>query len=108
MVSKELMTKNTILNLVAKRHPDIPQQVVKLAGEIIFETLHETLGKGKPVSLRGFGRLIPRHYRDRKKRKKFGLLFHPSPRLVSLVNKEKPLRKGEGSFLEQDEPASGE
>jgi nucleoid DNA-binding protein len=100
MDHKETLTKNNLLNLAAKRLPDIPQKVIKLAGEIIFETLQDTLSRGRPVSLRGFGRFIPRHYDGGRSGKRFGLLFHPSPRLVLLVNKEKTAREGENPFFE--------
>ena len=71
--------------LVAARHEDIHRDISKAAVEIIIEALSGTLASGRPVSLRGFGRLIPRRY-ERSANKRFGLLFHPSPRLVERVN----------------------
>jgi nucleoid DNA-binding protein len=108
MDHKETLTKNNLLNLAAKRLPDIPQKVTKLAGEIIFETLLDALGRGRPVSLRGFGRFIPRHYNGGRSGKKFGLLFHPSPRLLSLVNKDKTTEKEGPPFFNSEESSSEE
>jgi hypothetical protein len=71
--------------LVAVRHEDIPREVSRTAVEIVIETLSQSLASGRPVALRGFGRLIPRRY-ERSASKRFGLLFHPSPRLIERVN----------------------
>ncbi|MDR3153706.1 MAG: hypothetical protein LBW85_05395 [Deltaproteobacteria bacterium] len=81
---REALTKNGLLGLVAARLPDIPPQVTRLAGELILKAIPEGLAAGRPVTLRGFGRLIPRRYGGGSN-KKLGLLFRPSPRLAALV-----------------------
>ncbi|MDR2199386.1 MAG: hypothetical protein LBR53_08045 [Deltaproteobacteria bacterium] len=87
----EPLSKSGLLNLLAQRNPQLPPQVSRLAGELVIDKISESLAEGRSVSLRGFGRLIPRFY-FKSASKKLGLLFHPSPRLVSRVNE----RDGDG------------
>ncbi|MDR1041381.1 MAG: hypothetical protein LBR80_14725 [Deltaproteobacteria bacterium] len=82
-MTREALTKNGLMTMVALRLPDIPPQVTRMAGDLIFQAIHDGLAEGRPVSLRGFGRLIPRLYADGSP-KKLGLLFHPSPRLCGV------------------------
>ena len=84
-MAKQTLNKRGLLALVASRHEDVHRDISKTSVEIIIETIADALAQGRPVALRGFGRLIPRRY-DRSSNKRFGLLFHPSPRLVDLVN----------------------
>ncbi|MDR2353075.1 MAG: hypothetical protein LBF22_07905 [Deltaproteobacteria bacterium] len=86
MPPKEPLNKSNVLARLVALNPEFPPQVTRLAGEIIFDSLKTALSRGQDVSLRGFGRFIPRTY-GRKSRKKMGLLFHPSPQLIELVNK---------------------
>jgi hypothetical protein len=86
-MTREALTKNGLMALVALRLPDIPPQVTRMAADLIFQAIPEGLAEGRPVSLRGFGRLIPRLYADGSP-KKLGLLFHPSPRLCGPVPPE--------------------
>ncbi|MDR1313640.1 MAG: hypothetical protein LBQ12_08070 [Deltaproteobacteria bacterium] len=81
---REVYTKNALLSEVVRRLPDIPPQVTRLAVEIVIQALPDGLAEGRPVSLRGFGRLIPRRYSGSSS-KKIGLLFHASPRLAKIV-----------------------
>jgi hypothetical protein len=82
-MTRGALSKNCLLGLVARRLQDVPEQVTLLAGELILEALHDSLAEGRPVSLRGFGSLIPRRYGGASKR--LGLLFRPSPRLAAAV-----------------------
>jgi nucleoid DNA-binding protein len=86
-VTQRLRLKGLIA-LLANRHPKIPHDVLKVSVETIFDNILSALSSGRPVSLRKFGRLIPRHY-TRSPNKKFGLVFHPSPQLTERVNRNK-------------------
>ncbi|MDR1111854.1 MAG: hypothetical protein LBP92_14450 [Deltaproteobacteria bacterium] len=70
---------------LADRCPDMPKAVIRSAQDLIVQSLGQALAEGRPVTLRGFGRLIPRRYLTGAK--KFGLLFHPSPSLTERLNR---------------------
>jgi nucleoid DNA-binding protein len=86
-VSQRLTLKK-LIGLMIQRHPKIPSKVIKVSVETIFEAISTSLASGQEVSLRKFGRLIPRHY-TKSPNKKFGLIFHPSPQLTARVNRKK-------------------
>jgi hypothetical protein len=79
-----VLSRNCLLGKVIRRVPDVPPQVTRLAMDLVLKTLPEVLAMGRPVTLRGFGRLIPRRYTG-SPTKRLGLLFHPSPQLTSLI-----------------------
>ncbi|MDR2404928.1 MAG: HU family DNA-binding protein [Deltaproteobacteria bacterium] len=87
-MADEPLSKSALLNLLVARNDKLPQQVSRLAGELLLDKITESLCHGRAVSLRGFGRFIPRFYKSTPS-KKLGLLFHPSPRLVDRVNSPK-------------------
>jgi hypothetical protein len=87
-MAPEFLSKTALLNLLVKNTPSIPQQITRMAGELIVETVQASLSRGRSISLRGFGRLIPRSYLNASS-KKLGLVFHPSPQLTDRVNKGK-------------------
>lgn len=80
------LEKRELLELVAGTQADIPPHLTKTVVELFLQSLTEALSYGREVSLRGFGRLIPRHYVN-SPGKRLGLLFHPSPRLVDRCNR---------------------
>jgi nucleoid DNA-binding protein len=82
---EEPLSKSALLNLLVSRNTQLPGQVVRLAGELLLDKIADSLSEGRIVSLRGFGRLIPRFY-EHSATKRLGLLFHPSPQLVQKVN----------------------
>jgi nucleoid DNA-binding protein len=86
MSIKKVLSKIDIVNTVVEKNTNIPPQVTRLATEMIFNTIFDTLCEGKIISIRGFGRLIPRKYKNTKTKKQYGLIFHPSPHLISMVN----------------------
>ncbi|MDR1546015.1 MAG: hypothetical protein LBU12_04755 [Deltaproteobacteria bacterium] len=85
---RDVFDQKKLLFKLVERNPQLPPDVVRLAGELVLELLHQSLSVGRPVALRGFGRFIPRRY-DTPFAKKFGLLFHPSPRLTERINAKK-------------------
>ncbi|MDR2338742.1 MAG: hypothetical protein LBF40_01180 [Deltaproteobacteria bacterium] len=88
-MSEEPLTKSGLLNLLVHCNPQLPPQVTRLGGELVLEKIADSLSTGRVVSLRGFGRLIPRFYKH-SNTKKLGMLFHPSPQLVRRVNGFEP------------------
>jgi nucleoid DNA-binding protein len=84
-MTEEPISKSSLLNLLVHRNPQLPQQVSRLGGEMVLEMIADSLSAGRVVSLRGFGRLIPRYY-DQSTTKKLGLIFRPSPQLVRRLN----------------------
>jgi hypothetical protein len=83
------LNQKAILERLIKETPDIPPAVLKTAVGTIFQSVHHALGQGQTVTLRGFGRFIPRCYPAGPK--KVGLLFHPSPRLDEIINSHLPM-----------------
>jgi nucleoid DNA-binding protein len=73
---------------LVKRSPNLPAEVVKSAMDSIIASMRSSLLSGRPVTLRGFGSLLPRQYSS-SGAKKFGLLFHPSQILSARINKPK-------------------
>jgi nucleoid DNA-binding protein len=74
-----------LVGIVAQRNNKLPPNIVRLSIETIFQTISSSLATGQAVSLRKFGRLIPRRYTKTPK-KQCGLVFHPSRQLTDLVN----------------------
>ncbi|MDR1871329.1 MAG: HU family DNA-binding protein [Deltaproteobacteria bacterium] len=83
-MTKPSLGQKELEDKVAERLNELTPEIVHLAVEIILDSIADTLAAGQEVCLRGFGRFIPRHY-PKAKRKKIGLLFHPSPRLKEMV-----------------------
>jgi hypothetical protein len=81
--------KKGLVESVAASQADIPPEVTKAVVETVVARLSETLASGREISLRGFGRLIPRYY-DKSPSKRLGLLFHPSPQLAARCNPAPP------------------
>ncbi|MDR1657235.1 MAG: HU family DNA-binding protein [Deltaproteobacteria bacterium] len=79
------VNKKRLTAMIAQRHINIPNDVVVASVNVLVRTLKEAMAEGRPVSLRGFGRLIPRRY-DGPSLKRVGLLFHPSDQLIDQVN----------------------
>jgi nucleoid DNA-binding protein len=84
--SAKPLSLEELLDRVIQRRPELVRPVLKDAADIIMELIEQSLSNGREVSLRGFGRLIPRRYPPNLQ-KKFGLLFHPSPKLTAKLNK---------------------
>jgi nucleoid DNA-binding protein len=82
------LSKKTLLKLLEKRMDKLPGKLTNQAGSLIIDCLVDSLCLGRQVSLRGFGRFIPRYYSEQSN-KKIGLLFHPSPKLASRINSKK-------------------
>jgi hypothetical protein len=85
---KKRLDRKAVLDRLIKANGDIPPKVTKTALDVILQDVFEALVQGRQVTLRGFGRLIPRHYPDGPKL--FGVLFHPSPKLTDRVNRRVP------------------
>ena len=81
------LKKQDLLSKVAEEHPDIPRQIVETVGDLIIRKISDALAGGQEVSLRGFGRIIPRYYQNTPN-KRLGLLFHPSPKLTAKCNQK--------------------
>ncbi|MDR2386385.1 MAG: hypothetical protein LBE80_02220 [Deltaproteobacteria bacterium] len=81
-----------LLKRLVEKCEDFPPDVTALAMEVILENLNFALGLGRPVTLRGFGRLIPRKYPGQG-RKRFGLVFRASPKLSRRLNPQTPDEK---------------
>jgi nucleoid DNA-binding protein len=79
------LTKSALASVAASRSPSIPAQVSRMGVELFLDLVADSLSGGRPVSLRGFGRLIPRFYQA-SPTKRLGLLFHPSQGLVARIN----------------------
>jgi nucleoid DNA-binding protein len=94
MANKPL-SKSGLLKRLVRHNPDLPQQVCRLGGELILDKLSDSLAEGRSVSIRGFGRIIPRIYKN-STNKKLGMLFHASPQLLERLNSVMK------SFLEKD------
>ncbi|MDR1037922.1 MAG: hypothetical protein LBT40_15570 [Deltaproteobacteria bacterium] len=110
MKKPKALSKSGLLAMVSLRVPDIPPQVTRMAVELVLKSVPEALAEGRPVSLRGFGRLIPRRYRG-SSTKQLGLLFHPSPRLARLVasgpDAETDWKAGKASGPEKADTGTG-
>jgi hypothetical protein len=78
-----------ILRLLIEKCDDFPPTVVKEAFDLILQSVRESLTNGRPVTLRSFGRLIPRRYQP-PSFKKYGLVFHTSPKLKARLNPPRP------------------
>ena len=74
--------------LIAECDPT-PPELITHAMNIILAQVRQSLARGRPVTLRGFGRFIPRHY-PASGQKKYGLVFRASPKLTNLINPKKP------------------
>jgi hypothetical protein len=85
----EKIDQDDILRLLIEKCDEFPPSVVKEALDLILQSVREALTNGRPVTLRSFGRLIPRRYQP-SCFKKIGLVFHTSPKLKSRLNPSLP------------------
>jgi nucleoid DNA-binding protein len=100
---RETLTRNELLSATARRVPEIPSQIARMAADLVIDSLAEALVRGNTVALRGFGTFIPRRYsRSSPGTKKVGLVFHPCPRLADI-----PLKDGKTAPLGRPETAQG-
>jgi nucleoid DNA-binding protein len=83
------LDQSIILKRLIAECPQAPPELVSHAMGIILTQARQALAKGRPVTLRGFGRFIPRHY-PASGQKKYGLVFRASPKLTGIVNPKKP------------------
>jgi hypothetical protein len=81
------LKKKGLTSMVAESLQDIPPEITETVMDIIIDRIAQSLADGQEVTLRGFGRIIPRHYQNTPS-KKLGLLFHPSPTLTESCNKK--------------------
>jgi len=79
------LTRRLMARRLKEMHPDFPRELIEAALKEIISVTAGALSEGRPVTLRGFGRFQPRRYEGGSKR--LGLLFRPSPELVSRLNK---------------------
>jgi nucleoid DNA-binding protein len=75
------LKKKDLITRVMDLNRELPTEITQAAAELIVKSIADSLAEGREVCLRGFGRFIPRFYPETRK-KKIGLLFHPSPRLL--------------------------
>ncbi|MDR2302137.1 MAG: hypothetical protein LBF38_08880 [Deltaproteobacteria bacterium] len=85
MASHKGLPHSILLKRLTEKCQDFPPDVTAMALELVLDNLRLALTAGQPVTLRGFGRLIPRKYHGQT-RKRFGLLFHASPKLSRRLN----------------------
>ncbi|MDR3135408.1 MAG: hypothetical protein LBU69_04855 [Deltaproteobacteria bacterium] len=85
MAKTKKLNKTQTLNILTRKCNDFHPAVVESALDMILRRISVGLTMGQSVTLRGFGRFIPRFYPLGLK--KVGLLFHPSEKLASRVNK---------------------
>ncbi len=64
----DTMTKNQLIEALSKRQPDLSMQDVRLAVDIILESISSGLEEDKRVEIRGFGSLSLRYRPPRKGR----------------------------------------
>ena len=62
------MTKNQLIEALSKRQPDLSLQDVRLAVDIILESISSGLAQDKRVEIRGFGSLTLRYREQRSGR----------------------------------------
>lgn len=55
------MVKSELINRIIKKIPQLPEKDVELAVNQIFECMSDTLGKGEPIRIRGFGSFTVRY-----------------------------------------------
>jgi hypothetical protein len=79
------LDKRTLAGIVAAALADIPKEISSTVVDLIFARIAQALVEGQEVSLRGFGRIIPRYYKNTPS-KRLGVLFHPSPKLTKRCN----------------------
>jgi hypothetical protein len=87
MVKDDFNQEDILYRLIAKC-PEFPPAVVREAQDIILQNIHDCLVRGRPVTLRSFGRLIPRRYNPTGF-KKLGLILRPSPKIIARLNTQK-------------------
>jgi hypothetical protein len=75
-----LLTRRLLLARLRKALPQFPGELLKAGIEEIAALLAAGIQSGRPIVLRGFGRLTPRRYPGG--RKKRGLIFRASPALI--------------------------
>ena len=80
-------SKNSQVSLLTDAVPGLPANVIRVGCELFFDEVLKALSAGRAVSLRGFGRFIPRFYLD-SPNKRIGLVFRPSPQLRMQINRE--------------------
>lgn len=85
-MSPPTLTRRLLVRQMRLALPGFPALVLKAGLEEIIAALAGALAAGRPVALRGFGRLIPRRYENSPK--KVGLIFRPAPGLAARVNKK--------------------
>ncbi len=83
------LTRRLLVSRLKKALPQFPDELLKAGLEEIVAALAAGIRSGRPIVLRGFGRLTPRRYQSRKKR---GLIFKPSPALMRRLNGDFKIR----------------
>mgnify|MGYP003623363764 FL=1 len=79
------LTRRRLVSAIKAQVPGFPLEVVQAASRIILERLSANLEEGRPIALRGFGSFQVRRYANSSK--KLGIIFRPSPELLTRVNK---------------------
>ncbi len=79
------LTRRLLVSRLKKALPQFPDELLKAGLEEIIAVLTDGLKSGRPIALKGFGRLTPRRYQGG--RKKRGLIFKASPALMKRLNK---------------------
>ncbi|UQZ90288.1 hypothetical protein C4J81_14180 [Deltaproteobacteria bacterium Smac51] len=78
------LTRRILLIHLKKTLPHFPAEVLRAGLEEIIACLADSLVRGGPVILRGFGRFQLRRYQNSTKT--VGVVFRPSPGLFSRLN----------------------
>lgn len=82
-----LLTRRTLSARMRHKCPVFPKELTEAAREEIIKALAGALSSGRPIVLRGFGRLELRRYRASAKR--LGVIFRPGRALLERLNKPK-------------------
>jgi hypothetical protein len=83
------LTTRGLIKHLREKNPDMPLEILAAAQAEIIRSFAEAMAAGRPVIMRGFGRLWTRRY-HRSARKRLGALFRPSPKLLKRLNKKFP------------------
>lgn len=79
------LTRRRLASAIKAQASDFPAEIIQAAARIILDKLSSALEEGRPIALRGFGSFQVRRYENSSK--KLGLIFRPSPELLTRINK---------------------
>ena len=101
------MTKSELIELLARKHDDLPYKDVELAVKTLIEQMSESLSSGERIEIRGFGS-FSLHYRPPRvgRNPKTGESVSLPAKHVPHFKPGKELRERVNNSREQLEPIS--